>query len=141
MNHPASSIMPCLSYKDAPAAIEWLCWAFGFQKHLVVEGKDGSIVHSELILGNAMIMVGSLNHESAFGKLTKPPQDIGGTVTQSPYIVIENPDEHYTRAVEAGARIVLDIKTEDYGGRGYSCLDPEGHLWNFGSYDPWKTNK
>jgi uncharacterized glyoxalase superfamily protein PhnB len=19
----------------------------------------------------------------------------------------------------------------------YSCHDPEGHLWTFGSYDPW----
>ena len=37
----------------------------------------------------------------------------------------------------AGARIVIDIKDEDHGGRGYSCRDPEGHLWNFGTYDPW----
>ncbi|WP_336298521.1 MULTISPECIES: VOC family protein [Zeaxanthinibacter] len=46
-------------------------------------------------------------------------------------------DEHYNRAVAAGASIVLDIKDEDYGGRGYSCQDPEGYLWNFGSYNPW----
>jgi uncharacterized glyoxalase superfamily protein PhnB len=25
---------------------------------------------------------------------------------------------------------------QDYGGRGYSCRDPERHLWSFGSYDP-----
>jgi uncharacterized glyoxalase superfamily protein PhnB len=31
----------------------------------------------------------------------------------------------------------MEIKDEDYGGRDYSCRDPEGHVWNFGSYDPW----
>ena len=32
---------------------------------------------------------------------------------------------------------MIDIKDGDYGGRGFTCRDPEGHLWNFGSYDPW----
>ena len=36
-------------------------------------------------------------------------------------------------------KIVIELKAEDYGGKNYSCYDPEGHLWNFGSYDPWKT--
>ena len=31
----------------------------------------------------------------------------------------------------------IEIKDEDYGGRGFSCYDLEGHLWNFGTYDPW----
>ena len=43
-----------------------------------------------------------------------------------------------TAYAQAGANtIVLDIKDEDYGGRGYTCKDIEGHLWNFGTYDPW----
>ena len=40
-------------------------------------------------------------------------------------------------AQAAGAEIVIDIKDEDYGGRGFTCRDPEGHVWSFGSYDPW----
>ncbi len=40
----------------------------------------------------------------------------------------------------AGARIVIDIADQDYGGRGYACADPEGYLWWFGSYDPWRTD-
>ena len=40
-------------------------------------------------------------------------------------------------AKAAGAEIVIDIADQDYGGRGYACRDPEGHLWWFGSYDPW----
>ena len=44
---------------------------------------------------------------------------------------------HHARAVAKGAKVVYPLKTEDYGGRGYSCLDLEGHLWHFGTYDPW----
>jgi transposase len=33
----------------------------------------------------------------------------------------------------------IEIRDEDYGGRDYSCRDPEGHVWNFGSYDPWAS--
>ena len=39
----------------------------------------------------------------------------------------------------AGAEIAIDIKDEEHGGRAYSCRDPEGHVWNFGSYDPWSV--
>jgi uncharacterized glyoxalase superfamily protein PhnB len=35
---------------------------------------------------------------------------------------------------------VLDIKTQDYGGRDYTCRDPEGHIWSFGTYDPWQQS-
>jgi hypothetical protein len=30
----------------------------------------------------------------------------------------------------------MEVADQDYGARLYSCLDPEGHLWNFGTYDP-----
>jgi uncharacterized glyoxalase superfamily protein PhnB len=50
---------------------------------------------------------------------------------------VEDADKHYARAVAAGAEIVMELRDEDYGGRDYSCRDPEGHVWNFGSYDPW----
>lgn len=32
----------------------------------------------------------------------------------------------------------MEPEDQDYGGRLYSCRDPEGNLWNFGSYDPWE---
>ena len=81
-------------------------------------------------------MLGSAG-ESEFDSFQKPPSSLSGSVSQSPYVVVEDADRHYARAVAAGAEIVMDIKTEDYGGRGYSCRDPEGHIWNFGSYNPW----
>ena len=75
-----------------------------------------------------MIMLGSAG-DDAFGKLQAPP-DPHRPVTQSPYIIVEDVDAHYARAKAAGAEIVIDIRDEDYGGRGYSARDPEGHLWN-----------
>lgn len=133
----AASIIPTMRYRDAAAAIEWLCAAFAFEKHLVVPGEGGRIAHAQLTNGSGMIMLGSAG-DDAFGQLQAPP-DPHRPVTQSPYIIVEDVDAHYARAKAAGAEIVIDIRDEDYGGRGYSARDPEGHLWNFGSYDPWRS--
>ena len=131
-----ATVIPTMRYNDAAAAIEWLCEAFGFEKHLVVPGEDGTIVHAQLVFGNGMVMLGSARARE-FDNLQKPPSALGGAVSQSPYIIVEDVDKHCARAVAAGAEIVMEIKDEDYGGRDYSCRDPEGHVWNFGSYDPW----
>ena len=131
-----ATIIPTMRYHDAAAAIEWLSEAFGFEKHLVVPGDDDTIVHAQLVFGNGMVMLGSAR-ESEFDKLQKSPSALGDVVSQSPYIIVEDVDKHYARAIAAGAEIVIEIRDEDYGGREYSCRDPEGHVWNFGSYDPW----
>lgn len=134
-----SRIIPTLRYDDAPAAIEWLVAAFGFERHLVVPGDDGTVAHAQLVRDGVMIMLGSARDDD-FGRLQRPPQETGGVCTQSPYIVVDDPDAHHARAVAAGARVVTEPADQDYGGRMYSCLDPEGHLWNFGSYDPWASD-
>ena len=133
-----ATVIPTMRYSDAAAAIAWLCEAFGFEKHLVVPGEDGAIVHAQLVFGNGMIMLGSAG-ASEFDDLQKPPRALGGTVSQSPYIIVDDVDGHHARAVAAGAEIVMALRDEDYGGREYSCRDPEGHVWNFGSYDPWTS--
>ena len=133
-----ATIIPCLRYRDAPAAIEWLCQTFGFEKQLVVPNDDGTIAHAQLSFGNGMIMLGSvLKSETEFGRVIKQPYEIGGAETQSAYVVVSDADAVYVRAKAAGAEIVIEIKDEDYGGRDFSCRDLEGHLWNFGTYDPW----
>ena len=131
-----ATVIPAMRYRDAAAAIEWLCRAFGFEKHLVVPGEGGTIAHAQLTFGNGMIMLGSARDDE-FGRLVRPPRDVGGVGTQSPYVIVADADAHHARAVAAGAEIVMPLKDEDYGGRGYSCRDLEGHVWNFGTYDPW----
>jgi uncharacterized glyoxalase superfamily protein PhnB len=115
-----ATVIPSIRYRDEPAAIEWLCRAFGFEKQLVVADQDGTIAHAQLSFGNGMIIIGSLP-DSEF----------------STYVVVSDPDVLYARAKAAGAEIVREIKDEDYGGRGFTCRDLEGHLWSFGTYDPW----
>jgi uncharacterized glyoxalase superfamily protein PhnB len=133
-----ATIIPTLRYHDAHAAIDWLCQTFGFTRHLVVDDGNGGIAHAQLTFGNGMIMVGSAR-EDEFGRQQVPPTAMG-LVTQSPYLVVGDIDRHYNRAVEAGATIVVEIRDEDYGGRFYSCRDPQGQLWNFGDYDPWQAD-
>ena len=133
-----ATVIPCLRYRDAPKAIAWLCSVFGFEQHLVVGYEDGTIAHAQLSFGNGMIMLGSvLKVDNDFGRLIKQPDEIAGMETQSPYLIVADADAVYQRAKTAGARIELEIKDEDYGGRGFSCRDLEGHLWNVGTYDPW----
>ena len=132
MTRTAPAIYPCLSYRDAPAAIAWLKEAFGFTETMVVPGPDGTIAHAQLAFSNGMIMVGSQRDDAlALGS----PCDLGGN-TQSIYVVVENADAHYARAVLHGAEIVRDLEDTDYGSRDYSARDPEGHLWHFGTYRP-----
>ena len=134
---PRSAVIPALRYRDAPAAIEWLCRVIGFEKHLVVPGPDNTIAHAQLALGGGMLMLGSVDNGSDYGTRIRQPDEIGGYETQSAYVVVADADAVLARAKAEGWTIVIDIKDEDYGGRGFSCLDPEGRLWNVGTYDPW----
>ena len=133
-----ATIIPVLRYRDAPAAIEWLCKAFGFEKHLVVPHEDGSVAHAQLSFGNGMVMLASVaKTETELGRLMKQPDEIGGAQTQTSYVVVTDVDAAYANAKLGGAKIATEIRDEDYGGRDFSCYDLEGHLWSFGSYDPW----
>ncbi len=134
----ASAVIPCLRYRDAARMIDWLCEAFGFVRHAVHPDADGVIAHAELTLGGGMIMVGEVREGDAFGKLQSTPQALGGT-TQSAYLIVHDVDAVHGRAVAAGAEIVMPLEDHDYGGRGFSCRDPQGQLWSVGSYDPWRT--
>ena len=128
------SVIPALQYRDAKAAIEFLCKAFGFEKNAVYEEPDGSIAHAQLIHGNGMIMLGSAK-DTEYGKLLRRPSEVGG-VTMSVYVVVDDADAHFARARAAGAEMTREPETQDYGGRDYTCKDPEGNVWTFGTYDP-----
>jgi hypothetical protein len=71
----------------------------------------------------------------------RQPDEIGGAETQCSYFVVSDLDSHYARAREAGANIIVEIKAYPNGSRGYTCADHEGHLWNFGTYDPSRQTK
>jgi uncharacterized glyoxalase superfamily protein PhnB len=127
-----SNTYPFMSYKDAPAAIDWLCNAFGFEKKAVYANDDGTIAHAELNLGDGIVMLGTEKH-SEMG--LRSPDGLG-FVTQGVYITLDEVDTHFQRAKAAGAEIIMEPTDQDYGSRDYTARDPEGHLWSFGTYKP-----
>ena len=138
-NDMKTRIVPSLRYQDCRQAIDWLCAAFGFEQQVIVPSEDGGITHAQLVCGMAMIMLGDghRDDDDPFGQLNKSPLQLDGYNTAGVYMIVEDVDAHYEKARAAGAAIVLDIVDQGYGGRGYTCKDLEGHLWSFGSYDPW----
>lgn len=126
-----SDIYPSLTYDDAPMAIDWLCRAFGFTKRFVVAGPGNRVEHSELSLGTGVVMVSSPKSDD---RRVSPKQLPG--VAQALSVFVADPDAHHEVAVAAGARVVRELRTEEYGARGYMVLDPEDHLWYFGNYRP-----
>ena len=119
---------PVLRYRDARAAIDWLCEAFGFERVAVHEEPDGSIGHAELGLGNGRVIVGSARDPD--NPFTRQP---GQTIV---YVVVDDPDAHHVHAKAAGATIVFELTDQDYGSRDYGAQDPEGNIWSFGTYVP-----
>jgi len=128
-------ISSSLYYADASTAIDWLCRAFGFEVRLKVEGDGGRIEHSELTFGDGLIMVGDLNKISKM-PYVRCPNDIGGGNTQNMFVYVDDVEAHCQRARGAGATIVTEPKTSDYGDdywsdRSYECTDLGGHHWWF----------
>ena len=131
------SVIPTIRYADAGRMVDWLCEAFQFDRHLVVESDDGTVIHAQLTWFDGMIML-SQAQGNPFDEYQKPPGEVGGPGSSSAYIMVSDLDDHYAQAAAAGADIVLEL--DDHGqGPMYSCRDPEGQLWNFGTYDPWGT--
>ena len=136
MPESRSTVIPALRYKDAPAAIDWLCNVIGFERKAVYEGPNGTIGHAELSLGGGMIMLGSAKDDE-HGHRFKSPDEVGGIETRSVYIVVPDADAAHARAVAAAAEIIRPLQDTPYGSREFAVKDPEGHSWSLGTYDPW----
>ncbi len=134
---PAPNLMPLMRYRDLAEAMGWLEQAFGFEKQIAVSDTDGAVIYGQMTHRGSLMMMGAVR-DTDLDKLMCQPDEVGGVETQSCYLVVEDADAHYARAREAGADIVLDLKSDGLGRRGYSCRDPEGHIWSFGTYNPGK---
>lgn len=121
-------IWPALLYEDAPAAIEFLTEAFGFEKRAVHESEPGVIVHAELSWpeGGAIMLSSAGAGESPFNRRQ--------TGNDAMYVVSSDPDAIFERARAAGAEVLSRPADTDYGSRDVSFRDPEGNLWDFGTY-------
>ena len=123
---------PVLRYRDAHAAIAWLEEALGFERVAVHEGEDGSVAHAELSFRGGGIVLGTAADpsEGGYAAVAQPPGSSSVTV------VVDEPDALHDRVVAAGGDVVMPFTDQDYGSRDFAVRDPEGNLWNFGTYDP-----
>jgi uncharacterized glyoxalase superfamily protein PhnB len=130
MTNPSAAIWPVLSYRDARAAIAFLRDAFGFEERAAYARDDDPLIieHAEMRwpLGGGVM----------FGTAGKDDGPFGARIpgNDSVYVVCDDPDALYERAIAAGAELVAGLKDEDYGSRGFTVRDPEGNLWSFGTY-------
>src|SRR5262245_30186652 len=123
-------IIPTPRYRNAGADIDWRAQPSAFARKMVVprERKNCSC--------RAHAWQRHEHVETEYGRLVATPEK-GRPVTQGIYVVVDEIDAHTARAKSAGAEIVIDIKTQDDGGRDYTARDLEGHVWTFATFDPW----
>jgi uncharacterized glyoxalase superfamily protein PhnB len=130
MTQTTAAVWPVLTFRDARAAIEFLSKAFGFEERAAYAREDDPSVieHAEMRwpLGGGIMFGSHGKDDSPFG------QRAAGN--DSVYVVCDDPDGLFDRAVAAGAEVVRGLRDEDYGSRGFTVRDPEGNLWSFGTY-------
>jgi uncharacterized glyoxalase superfamily protein PhnB len=122
-------VAPYLSYADAPAAIEFLCKAFGFEEQFRLPMPDGRLGHAQLRFGENVVMLASAFPEMGFVS----PRNLAGVPSQV-HCWVDDVDAHYQRARAAGATIVAEPADQPYGDRSYRATDPEGHRWIFATH-------
>jgi uncharacterized glyoxalase superfamily protein PhnB len=119
---------PMLAYADAPAAIEFLTKAFGFEERFRMDMPDGSVGHAELGLGDQIVMLAS---EWTAGGVVSPLR-LPALHAQI-FVRVDDVDAHFARARVEGATIAAEPADQEYGERTYRAIDPEGQRWIFGA--------
>jgi uncharacterized glyoxalase superfamily protein PhnB len=137
----AQRIVPMIAYEDAAAAIDWLTEAFGFQER---EGQrytaeDGTVGHTELELGEEVVMLATPNREYQSPKRHRETCDAARRWLDNPWLIdgvfvqVEDVDGHHARATAAGANVIRPLENVEFASMSlYTAEDIEGHRWMFG---------
>lgn len=122
---PPPTVWPAFRARDARALIRFLVEAFGFEE-VAVYGEGDLVAHAQLAwpLGGG-VMLGSVRDD---GGWTVAPGSTGC------YVVTDDVDGLFSRAVAAGAEVFRPVQDTEYGSREFAVRDPEGNLWSFGTY-------
>ena len=120
------SIAPMLSVRGGSRAVEFYREAFGAEELFRIEGGDGAVV-SRLSVAGAEFWVADESPEH----LNFSPESIGGSSARM-VMTVENPDDAFERAVEAGAAVVSPVEDKEFGWRVGRVVDPFGHHWEIG---------
>lgn len=119
-------VIPYILYVDAPAALEFLCKAFGFEERFRLPMPDGKIGHAEIGYQGNVVMLATAFKEMGHASPRDLPARHGGIACY-----VDDVDAHYAQAKAAGAKIIAEPADKFYGDRTYGAEDPEGHQWSF----------
>src|SRR5271157_566043 len=118
------AVTPFLVVSDAARAMEFYKAAFGATERMRMAGPGGKIVHAEMTIGDAVIMVADEFPE--WGNLS--PESLNGSPVRMA-LYVEDVDDVASRAVAAGAKVLIPVADQFYGDRSGRLADPFGHLW------------
>jgi PhnB protein len=124
-----NTVIAYLAVDDAAKAIEYYKRAFGAKERVKMEGPPGKISHAELEIGDSVIMLSDPFPQSPL----KTPKELGGT-TASMLLYVEDVDEVVQQAVDAGAKITMEIENQFWGDRFGRVEDPFGHNWQIATH-------
>ena len=116
------SITPYLGIDKAAEAIEFYKKAFAATEVMRLAMPDGGIGHAELRIGDSAIMLGTPCDQ---GPLSNP--DASPSVGL--HLYVNDVDQSFRQAIDAGATVVSEVKDQFYGDRTGTLKDPYGHLW------------
>jgi PhnB protein len=125
-----SSVTPYCVFKDCRKAIDFYKQAFGAKERTVMPGPDGQgVMHAELIIGNSILMMGEECEEMS----NKSAETLGGSPI-SFYVYVENVDQAYRRALEAGAKSQMAVEDMFWGDRTCNVQDLFGYNWTLATH-------
>lgn len=124
---PIHEVFAYLRVRDTPAAIEFYEQAFGAAERFRLVEPSGRVGHAELQLGPAVLMLSDGFPE--YGIDAPPP---GAPTYVSVHLHVDNADAMASRAVAAGAEMLMPPTDQFYGERSCRIRDPFGHTWLIG---------
>jgi len=124
-----SSVTPYLIVRGAAQALDYYKMAFDAQELMRFAGPDGRIMHAEIQIGDARVMLADESPEMGH----KSPATLGGNATGL-MLYVTDVDDTFQRAISAGGKVMQPVKDQFYGDRSGNVTDPFGHTWTIATH-------
>lgn len=121
--------IPYLCIKDTARALDFYKQAFGTRETLRMPTPDGRVMHAEIHIGDAVVMLG----EECLHMDFRSPETIGGSPVNI-YIYVNDVDGLAAKAEAAGITVTRPVQNQFYGDRTVQFRDPFGHIWGFATH-------